>query len=312
MTQREQEPGYLRLHAAGALKARVAEARERLAACDLCPRQCGVDRLAGEVGYCRAGAVARVASHNAHHWEEPPISGTGGSGTIFFSHCTARCMFCQNYPISQNGVGREVPANALAGMMLSLQRMGCHNVNLVTPSHYVPQIIEAVAIAAKQGLHIPLVYNTNGYDRVETLRLLDGIVDIYLPDSKYVDDAVAARLSGFREYVATNRAALEEMCRQVGVGLALDERGVAVRGMLIRHLVLPNGLSQTPEVLAWIAEHLTPDAWVSLMAQYFPAYRAVGDPELGRRLLAEEYEAARDALEALGFDEGWCQELDGE
>lgn len=312
MTDGVREPGYLRLHAAGALRERVALARERLAACDLCPRRCGVNRLSGEVGYCRAGALARVASHNVHRWEEPPISGTGGSGTIFFSHCTARCMFCQNYPISQNGVGRDVTAHQLAGMMLALQRLGCHNVNLVTPSHYVPQIIEAVAIAARQGLRIPLVYNTNGYDRVETLRLLDGIVDLYLPDAKYTDDAVAARLSGFRGYVAANRAALDEMRRQVGLGLEVDERGIAVRGMLIRHLVLPVGLSQTSEVLAWIADHLTPEAWVSLMAQYFPAYRAVGDAELGRRLRPEEYEAARDALEALGFDEGWCQELDEE
>ena len=304
------ESSYLRLHATGALVERARQARERLTACDLCPRLCRVNRLAGELGYCRAGALARVASHNVHRWEEPPISGSRGSGTVFFSHCTAHCLFCQNYPISQNGVGREVTAHQLAGMMLALQRMGSHNINLVTPSHYAAQIVEATAIAARQGLRIPLLYNTNGYDRVETLQLLDGIVDIYLPDAKYADDDVAARLSGFRRYVEVNRAALTEMRRQVGGGLERSEEGVAVRGMIVRHLVLPNGLSQTAQVLRWIAEHLGVDTWISLMAQYFPAHKAVGDAELGRRLVACEYDEAREAIEALGLVQGWCQELE--
>ncbi len=305
-----QEPGYLRLLATGELARRAEQARERLAACDLCPRACGVNRLAGEVGYCRAGAAVRVASHNVHRWEEPPISGTRGSGTVFFSFCTARCQFCQNYPISQFGVGRDVTPHQLAGMMLDLQRQGCHNINLVTPSHYVAQIIEAAFIGARQGLRIPLLYNTNGYDRVETLRLLDGIVDIYLPDSKYADDAVAARLSGFRGYVAVNRAALNEMRRQVGSGLLLDAEGIAVRGMVVRHLVLPNGLSQTPDVLRWIATALGRDSWVSLMGQYFPTHKVIGDAVLGRRLTSAEYDAARAALDELGLQEGWCQEFD--
>jgi len=305
-----QEPGYLRLLATGELARRAEQAHEHLAACDLCPRACGVNRLAGEVGYCRAGAAVRVASHNVHRWEEPPISGTRGSGTVFFSFCTARCQFCQNYPISQFGVGRDVTPHQLAGMMLDLQRQGCHNINLVTPSHYVAQIIEAVFIGARQGLHIPLLYNTNGYDRVETLRLLEGIVDIYLPDSKYADDAVAARLSGFRGYVAANRAALSEMRRQVSSSLLLDPEGIAVRGMVVRHLVLPNGLSQTPEVLRWIATALGRETWVSLMAQYFPTHKTVGDALLGRRLTSAEYDAARAALDELGLEEGWCQEFD--
>jgi len=307
----DREVGYRRLRREGRLAERVERSRERLEACDLCPRRCGVNRLQGEVGFCRAGARAKVASRNAHHGEEPPISGTRGSGTIFFSHCTARCLFCQNYPISQSGVGQVVSGERLAQMMLELQRAGCHNVNLVTPTHYVPQIIEAVSQAADRGLRIPLVYNTSGYDRVETLRLLDGVVDIYLPDAKYADDAVAERLSGFRGYVAANRAALLEMARQVGATLQVDEDGVAVRGMLIRHLVLPHGLSQTPAVLGWIAEHLGPEASISLMSQYFPAHKAVGHPELGRRLLPREYEDARRALEVLGLEEGWCQELGG-
>lgn len=304
------EPSFLRLHRQGLLAERVQAALEGLRACDLCPRECGVNRLAGEIGYCRAGALARVASRNVHRWEEPPISGTRGSGTIFFSHCTARCLFCQNYPISQLATGTDVSAERLAGMMLELQRFGCHNVNLVTPTHYVPQILEAVAIAAGKGLRLPILYNTSGYDRVETLRLLEGVVDIYLPDSKYADDAVARHLSGYEGYVAANRAALLEMRRQVGEGLQLDEAGIARRGMVVRHLVLPEGLSQTPAVLGWLAEHLGRGTWVSLMAQYFPAHRAVGDPLLGRRLTPEEYEAAQAALEACGLDEGWCQDLE--
>ncbi len=304
------EPGYLHLFATGELVQRARLAHERLAACDLCPRVCGVNRLAGQVGYCRAGAAMRVASHNVHHWEEPPISGTRGSGTIFFSYCTARCQFCQNYPISQFGVGRDVSPHQLAGMMLNLQRQGCHNINLVTPSHYAAQIVEATAVAARQGLCIPLLWNTNGYDRVETLRLLEGVVDIYLPDSKYTDDTVAFRLSGLRGYVATNRAALTEMRRQVGGDLLLDDGGIALRGMIVRHLVLPNGLSQTPEVLRWIAESLGTNTWISLMSQYFPTHKTLGDAMLGRRLTAGEYDAARAALDALGLEQGWCQELD--
>ncbi|MHB1296247.1 MAG: radical SAM protein [Anaerolineae bacterium] len=301
-------PGYRIL--GRALNQRVAEARERLAACDLCPRRCGVNRLNGETGFCRSGAVARVASWNVHRWEEPPISGTRGSGTVFFSNCTARCLFCQNYPISQLGVGQDADTERLAGMMLELQRRGVHNVNLVTPTHYVPQILAAVEVAAQQGLRIPLVYNTSGYDCVETLRLLEGVVDIYLPDAKYTDDAVAERLSGYRDYVPNNRAALREIVRQVGAGLELDAQGLARRGVILRHLVLPHGLSQTPEVLQWVAENLSRDLHVSLMAQYFAAHKAVGDPELGRKLLPEEYDEALEAFERAGLENGWQQELE--
>jgi len=305
-------PSYLELHRSGELHRRAAEARKRLAACDICPRACGVNRLQGEVGYCRAGAQVRVASWNLHMWEEPPISGAHGSGTIFFSYCTARCRFCQNYPISQLGHGSEVPPERLGGMMMELQRRGCHNINLVTPSHYVPQILAAVYAAAERGLRIPILYNTSGYDAVETLRLLDGVVDIYLPDSKYADDAVARRLSGFVDYTRHNRAALLEMKRQVGARLQVDDAGIATRGMVVRHLVLPNGLSQTPVVLHWLAENLGADLYLSLMAQYFPAHHAVGDGELGRRVTPQEYEDALAALEAEGLENGWTQELDGE
>jgi len=302
-------PGYIQLYQDYVLHERVLAARERLMACELCPRECGVNRLKGELGFCRGGSLARVASWNAHFGEEPPISGTGGSGTIFFSHCTGRCIFCQNFPISQLGIGQEVTAHRLSGFMIELQRRGCHNINLVTPTHYVPQFLAALELAVASGLRIPIVYNTSGYESVETLRLLDGIVDIYLPDAKYADDAVAHRLSGFRSYVAHNRAALLEMHRQVGSQLTTSPEGVAIRGMVIRHLVLPHGLSQTREVLSWIADHLSKRAYVSLMGQYFPAHKAVGDPELGRRLLPEEYQAALRAFEECGLENGWCQQF---
>jgi putative pyruvate formate lyase activating enzyme len=288
---------------------RAAQALSRLAHCDLCPRLCGVDRGAGQLGYCRSGRLARVASWHAHMWEEPPISGWQGSGTIFFSNCTARCLFCQNYPISQLGVGEEKGAEQLARIMLRLQRQGCHNINLVTPTHWVPQILEALLIARRGGLQLPLLYNTSGYDRPETLRLLEGIVDIYLPDSKYADDAAARRLSDYVRYVEHNRAALLEMARQVGAQLTVDDDGLAARGLVIRHLVLPGGLSQTAEVLRWLEENLGQGLYVSLMAQYFPAHRAVGDAVLGRRLTAEEYAEAVAALHEVGFENGWQQEL---
>jgi len=302
-------PSYLQLYRDHLLRQRVMAARERLAACDLCPWQCGVNRLAGEVGVCRGASLAKVASWNAHFGEEPPISGRRGSGTIFFSNCTGRCVFCQNYPISQMGIGQEVTAHSLSEMMIELQRRGCHNINLVTPTHYVPQFLAALELAVAVGLHIPIVYNTSGYESLETLRLLDGIVDIYLPDAKYANDAIARRLSGFRRYVSYNRAALLEMQRQVGSHLNVSSDGVATRGMVIRHLVLPGGLSQTPEVLRWIAGNLSPRAYVSLMGQYFPAHKAVDDPELGRRLTTDEYEAALRAFEDSGLENGWCQEL---
>ncbi|MCE5257465.1 MAG: radical SAM protein [Chloroflexi bacterium] len=302
-------PSYLALYHSGELHQRVRRAQQILENCTLCPRQCGVNRTQGERGFCGALACVRVASWNVHRWEEPPISGTEGSGTIFFSYCTGRCSFCQNYPISQLGSGKDVTPERLGGMMLELQRQGCHNINLVTPTHYVPQILAAVESAATHGLHIPLVYNTSGYDQVDTLRLLEGIVDIYLPDCKYADDAVAARLSGYRAYAAHNRPALLEMLRQVGTELLLDEQGLARRGMIIRHLVLPNGLAQTAEVLRWIAENMTNRVHVSLMSQYYPAWRAVDSLELNRTITVEEYQTAADALAELGFENGWQQEL---
>lgn len=301
------EPGYLALHRSGELARRIEQAWALLAPCELCPHRCGVDRLGGEQGVCRMGALPKISSWNLHAWEEPPISGTRGSGTLFFSGCTGRCRFCQNYPISQYGYGQEVRVERLAEMMLELQRKKAHNLNLVTPTHFMPQILAALPQAIEGGLHLPLVYNTSGYERVEVLRLLEGVVDIWLPDAKFADNATARRLSGFPDYVEHNRAALAEIVRQVGVDLVVDEEGMARRGLVIRHMVLPEGLAGSAQVLRWIAEELSPEVHVSLMDQYFPAHQAVGDPVLGRKVTEEEYLAALEAFDKAGLERGWFQ-----
>ncbi len=305
-------PGYLALHSSGELARRAEAAWAMLAHCELCPHRCGVDRLHGGRGVCRMGDRVRVSSWNLHPWEEPPISGRRGSGTIFFSGCTGRCRFCQNYPISQLGYGQEVHSERLAAMMLELQRKGAHNINLVTPTHFIPHLLAALPYAVRGGLRLPLVYNTGGYERVEVLRLLEGVVDIWLPDAKYADNAIARRLSGFQNYMEHNRAALREMYRQVGDELLLDEEGIARRGMIVRHMVLPGGLAGTAEVLRWIATELSPRVHVSLMDQYFPAYQAIGDPLLGRKITWEEYEAALAAFDAAGLERGWYQTTTGD
>ena len=286
---------------------RAESAMAILEHCELCPHCCGANRLASERGICRMGALPKVSSWNLHRWEEPPLSGTRGSGTIFFSGCTGRCVFCQNYPISQLGYGEEVQVERLASMMLELQRKGAHNINLVTPTHFVPQILIALLHAVRSGLRLPLVYNTSGYEREWTLSLLDGIVDIWLPDAKYADDAIARHLSGFRNYVAYNQAALREMYRQAGPELVLDEDGLAVHGLIVRHMVLPEGLAGTREVLRWLAKELSPKICLSLMDQYFPAHRAIDDPILGRKTTPDEYLAALDAFDAAGLERGWLQ-----
>jgi len=247
-----------------------------------------------------------VASWNNHLGEEPPISGKKGSGAIFFSGCTGKCIFCQNYPISQLGTGVEMTAERLADIMLELQGRGCHNINFVTPTHFSPSIVKAVGSAAARGLRIPIVYNTSGYERVETLRLLDGIVDIYLPDVKYSDNSVAARLSGFTGYVEYNRTALKEMYRQVGK--LKTRRGCAIRGMIIRHLILPGGLSGTPEAIRFIAEEISREVHISLMDQYFPAYHAAHHETISRRISEEEYQEALEAFDTYGLHNGWIQD----
>jgi putative pyruvate formate lyase activating enzyme len=301
------EPAYLGLHRSGELAARIQAAWAMLSPCDLCPHRCGVDRLAGERGACRMGELPKVSSWNLHAWEEPPISGTRGSGTIFFSGCTGRCQFCQNYPTSQLGHGQVVSIQQLAGMMLELQRKRAHNINLVTPTHFLPAILAALPIAIRGGLRLPLIYNTSGYERVEALQLLEGVVEIWLPDAKYADDTIARQLSGFPDYVESNRAALRELYRQVGPDLLLDEQGTARRGLIVRHMVLPGSLAGTAQVLTWLAQNLSPRVYVSLMDQYFPAHRAIGDPVLGRKVSLDEYEAALEAFDAAGLERGWRQ-----
>jgi putative pyruvate formate lyase activating enzyme len=253
--------------------------------------------------------MASVASHNIHMGEEPPITGTRGSGTIFFSQCNLRCKFCQNYPISQIGNGEVADGEKLAGMMLSLQERGAHNINLVTPSHVVPQFLEGLLVAAGRGLKIPIVYNSSGYEGLEALRLLDGVVDIYMPDIKYATRDVAASCSDAPDYWDHVRPAMKEMYRQVG-SIRVNDEGIGVRGMLIRHLVLPGGIQSSEKVFQFVATELSTDVPVNLMSQYFPADRAVDDPILGRRITPEEFKEAEDALHRWGLDAGWIQHMD--
>lgn len=293
-------PCYLDLQEKGELRKRAELARELLRDCAVCPHACRVDRLAGETGWCNTGARARVCSANAHFGEEPPLVGRYGSGTIFFSWCNLRCVFCQNAELSAHGIGQELGAEELAQLMLDLQAQRCHNINFVSPSHVVPQILEAVHVAAERGLRIPLVYNTGGYDRVETLQLLDGVFDIYMPDMKYADGITAERLSGVGDYPAVNRAAVREMHRQVG-DLAVDALGVAARGMLVRHLVLPEDLAGTESIMAFLAAEISPDTYVNVMAQYHPCHHASALPPLDRRITAEEYERAAAIARKAGL-----------
>ncbi len=281
----------MRLYETGELAKRVEQASAMLESCRVCPRRCGVNRLAGEVGKCRTASRAVVCSYGPHFGEEAPLVGRFGSGTIFFTHCNLRCLFCQNYTISQLGEGGEVETEELAAMMLALQVRGCHNINLVTPTHVVPQILAALEFAAARGLSIPLVYNCGGYESLETLKLLDGIVDIYMPDMKYSDERNARRFSGIKDYPAVNRAAVKEMHRQVG-DLQINEHGVATRGLLVRHLVLPHGLAGTAEIARFLAQELSPNTYLNVMAQYHPQYKAFRIPLLSRPLLREEFAEA--------------------
>jgi len=297
---------YLDLYNSGELLERVREAYRRLRACDICPHDCGVDRLAGERGICGAGAQPRIASANVHTGEEPPISGSRGSGTIFFSGCSLECRFCQNFPISQLGNGADITTAALAQRMIGLQRQGVHNINFVTPTHYAPQIMAALWLAVPQGFRLPIVWNSSGYEKVDLLRLLDGVVEVYLPDMKYSEDEAAVRFSTAPGYRGINRAAVAEMFGQVG-HLHLNDEGIAIRGLIIRHLVLPERLAGTRETLSWIAENLGAGTHISLMRQYFPAHRAMDTSGIGRKISDREYDEAVEALEELGLENGWVQ-----
>jgi putative pyruvate formate lyase activating enzyme len=295
------EPGYLRLEAQAELERRERELWGRLAACDCCPRGCGVDRLGGETGFCSSTARPKVYGASPHYGEERPLVGRHGSGTVFFSHCNLLCCFCQNWEINHRGDGDFVAHKSLARMMMSLQERGCHNINLVTPTHVVPHIVKALRLAIPMGLRVPLVYNTSGYDALEVIELLDGIVDIYLPDFKYQDSEQAGHYSsGASDYPQVAAAVIKEMHRQVGK-LAVDESGIARRGLMIRHLVMPYNIAGTDRFVRWVAEALSPDTYVNIMAQYRPEHRALEYPKIARRINAEEWRQALSWAEQAGL-----------
>jgi len=292
------------------LQKRVEAAYKLMESCRVCPRECGVNRLKNDkIGFCRSGLNPVISSVSPHYGEEPALSGTKGSGTIFLTNCNLRCAYCQNYPISQLGNGTERTPGELACQMIWLQEQGCHNLNLVTPTHFMPQILKAFSIARERGFILPIVYNTNGYESLEALRMLDGIVDIYLPDMRYSVDAVARTYSVAPHYPEINRAAVKEMFRQVG-NVVFDEEGIAMRGLIIRHLVLPNGLSGTEEIMKFLANDVSKNVYVSLMAQYFPAYKAHEIKELSRRITSDEYEEAYQIMQKYGLENGWIQNID--
>ncbi len=292
-------PAYLEAHNTGALSRKANKSAALLENCTLCPRQCLVNRAAGETGICHTGKNARVSSIHAHFGEEPPLVGTHGSGTIFFTGCNLMCNFCQNWDISHEGYGQEVSDRELAEMMLALQENGCHNINFVTPSHVVPQILSAIEKAAQKGLNLPLVYNSSGYDRAETLAMIDGIIDIYMPDFKFWDENTAEMTCDARDYPETARTALAEMHRQVG-DLVISKDGLAHRGLLVRHLVIPEDIAGTRQIMRFIARRISKNTYVNVMSQYRPAGRAQDVPALSRPLSASEY---RQAL-AVAREEG--------
>jgi putative pyruvate formate lyase activating enzyme len=284
------EPGFLGLHRSGELKRRGDRLFERMESCDLCPRQCGANRLAGEEGFCEASSVLEISAFHPHFGEEASLVGSGGSGTVFFTNCGLRCVFCINWEISQGGRGDLKRIEELAAVMLVLQKVGCHNINVVTPTHYVAHIFLALDIAAERGLRLPVVYNTCGWERPEILEMLQGVVDIYLPDFKYWHGNMAEKYSsGAETYPEMTRSALIEMHRQVGVAKPAKD-GLMYRGLMIRHLVMPNGVSGTKQVIEWIAQNLPKDTYVNLMSQYRPMYKAFDYPEISRRIYRREYE----------------------
>jgi len=304
-------PSYLEAYQNGKLDKVINNLLEMLKSCILCPRNCKVDRSKDKKGICRTGLRAKVYSFMAHHGEEPPVSGAKGSGTIFFSNCNMNCCYCQNYEFSQEGRGREVESQELAKFMLELQSLGCHNLNLVSPTHVLPQILEALKIAIQSGLNIPLVYNTGGYDSQEVIKLLDGIVDIYLPDMRYADAEYSLEYSGVKDYPKVNQGAVIEMHRQVGIA-QIDDAGIMKRGLIIRHLVLPNSTSGTDKIMQFIAKELSLETYISLMSQYLPYYKAAGLKDINRRLTLSEYEAAKKIMDKYGLHNGWVQESFGQ
>jgi putative pyruvate formate lyase activating enzyme len=306
------EPGYVTLYHSGELERRALALETRLASCDVCPRECGVNRLQDEYGYCHSGRLPVVSTVCAHHGEEPALSGTRGSGTVFFGNCNMRCVYCQNYQISQDWrkqKSNQTDCHALAEKMLYLQdELGCHNINFVSPSHFVPQLLRAVVGAVPMGLRVPLVYNSSGYDSVASLRELDGVISIYLPDLRYASDKWARKLSHSPDYVARARQAIKEMYRQVG-NLVIDGGGLAQKGLIVRHLILPNDLAGSQESLTWLIREVSPTVTVSIMSQYMPMHRAPRIPLLARKITADEYGKVLRLLNDLRIENGWAQEM---
>ena len=294
------EAAYLKTYRGGRLREKIEKSFQIMESCTLCPRSCGVNRLRGEKGVCRAGLDPEVSSYSPHFGEESPLVGRHGSGTIFFTHCNLRCSFCQNYSISHLGEGVMISAEKLAGMMVELQKLGCHNLNFVSPSHYVPQILKALPVAIEAGLSAPLVYNTGGYDAFETLKLLDGVVDIYMPDFKFSRSEPAEEFCHAPDYPPSAKTAIKEMHRQVG-DLVLDEKGVALRGLLVRHLVLPGGLAGTEDVMRFLAEEISRNTYLNIMDQYHPCGDIQWSSLLSRRISAGEFQSAVDAAKREGL-----------
>jgi putative pyruvate formate lyase activating enzyme len=311
------QPNYLTLLQTGELEQRVEQLEKLLASCTICPKDCGNNRLADEIAACYSGKLPIVSSYTAHFGEEPCLSGEKGAGNIFFGNCNLRCVYCQNFQISQTWKTQkknEISCERLAEMMLELQEKGCHNIGFVSPTHFAPQMARGILLAAKQGLKLPIVYNTNAYDSVEVLKLLDGIVDIYLPDLKYADDSAGFEFSKIREYAKFSRLAIKEMFRQTGDKLVFDEHGILQRGLMIRLLVLPNDIAEIEQSLQWIRDELSPKVAISLMAQYYATNKAATDDRyilLSRKISEREWFSAIEALETVGFEQGFTQEFDG-
>lgn len=306
------ERPYHQLYASGELKRRVQILQERLRSCRVCPRHCDADRWNEIEGFCKSGRNPLVASSVAHFGEEPVLVGKHGAGNIFFASCNLRCVYCQNWQISHPPAGKrlhEVTCEELADKMIALQNQGCHNINFVSPSHFVAQMLEAIEIAVAKGLHVPLVYNTNAYDDLETLKLLDGVIDIYLPDLKYSDDLLGLKYSQARSYVEISRQAVQEMFRQVGL-LETDEQGLAKRGLIVRHLILPHDLAGSESTLKFLAEEVSRYVNVSLMSQYYPTNKAEKISKLSRKINQAEYDFAVTMLEKYRLEEGYWQEFE--
>lgn len=310
------EPKFLQLHKTGELERRVSRLEKLLEACTVCPKDCGNNRLKDEIAACYSGALPIVSSYTAHFGEEPALSGTRGAGNIFFGNCNLRCVYCQNYQISQTWKEQkknEITHGDLADIMLELQARGCHNIGFVSPTHFAPQMARAILIAAEKGLRLPIVYNTNAYDSTEVLKLLDGIVDVYLPDLKYAENEAGFEFSKVREYTTHARAAIKEMFRQTGAELIYDENGLLKRGLVIRLLVLPNDIAGIEENLRWIRDELSPKTAISLMAQYYATNKAATDDRyilLSRRISEREWAKAVELLEEIGIEEGFMQEYE--